>query len=124
MHYLGMAAMEIGPALRYDPLLFALSIVVAVLLGTLALWISFGLRHRTRMRGYKRRLWAGAVMGVAIAGMHYTAMEAARFIGQPDPDFMPGSNRHAALALTIALITVCLSCWPEASMPWLVTGRC
>lgn len=109
MHYLGMAAMEIGPALRYDPLLFFLSIVVAVLLGTLALWISFGLRNRTRMRGYKRRLIAGAVMGIAIAGMHYTAMEAARFIGQPDPDFMPGSNRHTALALTIALITVSLS---------------
>lgn len=109
MHYLGMAAMEIGPALRYDPLLFVLSIVVAVLLGTLALWISFGLRRRTSMRGYKRRLLAGAVMGLAIAGMHYTAMEAARFIGQPDPDFLPGSNRHTALALTIAFITVSLS---------------
>ncbi|WP_298452138.1 MHYT domain-containing protein [uncultured Marinobacter sp.] len=109
MHYLGMAAMEIGPALRYDPLLFVLSIVVAVLLGTLALWISFGLRRRTRMRGYKRRLLAGAVMGLAIAGMHYTAMEAARFIGQPDPGFLPGSNRHTALALTIAFITVSFS---------------
>ncbi|MHA7855162.1 MHYT domain-containing protein [Marinobacter shengliensis] len=109
MHYLGMAAMEIGPALRYDPTLFALSIVVAVLLGTLALWISFGLRQITRMRGYKRRLLAGTVMGLAIAGMHYTAMEAARFIGQPDPDFLPGSNRHTLLALTIAFITVGLS---------------
>ncbi|QFS88769.1 MULTISPECIES: MHYT domain-containing protein [unclassified Marinobacter] len=109
MHYLGMAAMEIGPALRYDPLLFALSIVVAVLLGTLALWISFGLRQRTRMRGFSRRLLAGTVMGLAIAGMHYTAMEAARFIGQPDPDFLPGSNQHTALALAIAFITVGLS---------------
>ncbi|MBK1873234.1 PAS domain S-box protein [Marinobacter sp. 1-3A] len=109
MHYLGMAAMEIGPGLRYDPFLFVLSIVVAVLLGTLALWISFGLRHRTTMRGYKRRLFAGIVMGLAIAGMHYTAMEAARFIGEPDPDFLPGSNRHTALALTIAFITVSLS---------------
>ena len=109
MHYLGMAAMEIGPALRYDPTLFALSIVVAVMLGTLALWISFGLRHRTRLRGYKRRLLAGTVMGLAIAGMHYTAMEAARFIGQPAPDFLPGSNSHTILALTIAFVTVTLS---------------
>ncbi|WP_100637922.1 MHYT domain-containing protein [Marinobacter salexigens] len=109
MHYLGMAAMEIGPALRYDPLLFVLSIAVAVLLGTLALWISFGLRRSTRVRGYKRRLLAGAVMGLAIASMHYTAMEAARFIGQPDPNFLPGSNRHTALALTIAFVTVSLS---------------
>ncbi|PSF05104.1 two-component system sensor histidine kinase/response regulator [Marinobacter fuscus] len=109
MHYLGMAAMEIGPTLRYDPLLFALSIVVAVLLGTLALWIKFGLLRRTRLRGYKRRLLAGSVMGLAIAGMHYTAIEAARFIGQPDPDFMPGSNRHTMLALTIAFVTITLS---------------
>ncbi|WP_226609918.1 MHYT domain-containing protein [Marinobacter nauticus] len=109
MHYLGMAAMEIGPALRYDPTLFALSIVVAVMLGTLALWISFGLRHITRLRGYKRRLLAGTVMGLAIAGMHYTAMEAARFIGQPAPDFLPGSNGHTVLALTIAFVTVTLS---------------
>jgi len=109
MHYLGMAAMEIGPALRYDPTLFTLSIFVAVLLGTLALWISFGLRQITRMRGYQRRLLAGTVMGLAIAGMHYTAMEAARFIGQPDPDFLAGSNRHTLLALTIAFITVSLS---------------
>ncbi len=64
------------------------------MLGTLALWISFGLRHRTRLRGYKRRLLAGTVMGgLAIAGMHYTAMEAARFIGQPaPPDFCPGAT--------------------------------
>ena len=86
MHYLGMAAMEIGPALRYDPGLFVVSIIVAVTLGTLALWVSFGLRHQRRLKGYKRRLLAGAIMGLAIAGMHYTAMEAARFIGTPEPD--------------------------------------
>ncbi|MEC7816119.1 MAG: MHYT domain-containing protein [Pseudomonadota bacterium] len=106
MHYLGMAAMEIGPSLRYDPALFALSIAVAVLLGTLALWISFGLRHYGKLRGAYRRLLAGVVMGLAIAGMHYTAMEAARFIGEPDPGFLPGSQRQTVLALGIALITL------------------
>ncbi|MDR9425933.1 MAG: MHYT domain-containing protein [Marinobacter sp.] len=109
MHYLGMAAMQIGPALRYDPGLFILSILVAMVMGTLALWISFGLRHQDRLRGYKRRLLAGTVMGLAIASMHYTGMEAARFIGEPDPDFTPGSNRHIFLALAIAFVTVSLS---------------
>ncbi|SDJ98077.1 MHYT domain-containing protein [Billgrantia gudaonensis] len=109
MHYLGMAAMEIGPALRYDPVLFVVSIVVAVVLGTLALWVSFGLRHQRGLRGYKQRLTAGAIMGLAIAGMHYTAMEAARFIGTPAPDFMPGSQRHTVLSLTIACITIAFS---------------
>lgn len=109
MHYLGMGAMQIGPALRYDPELFGLSILVAVVLGTLALWISFGLRRHRLFRGYQRRLLAGTVMGLAIAAMHYTGMEAARFIGDPDPNFMPGSNRHIILALAIAFVTVSLS---------------
>ena len=109
MHYLGMAAMQMGPTLRYDPILFAVSILVAVLLGTVALWISFGLRRRHLLTGYKRRLLAGTVMGLAIAAMHYTAMEAARFIGEPSPGFLPGSNRHLILALSIAFVTVSLS---------------
>lgn len=109
MHYLGMAAMEIGPSLRYDPVLFFLSIGVAVTLGTLALWISFGLQNRVHIRGYKRRFFAGAVMGLAIAGMHYTAMEAARFIDAPHPGAMPANNSHTTLAIMIAFITVSLS---------------
>ena len=37
MHYTGMAAMQMSAALRYDPWMFALSIVVAVGLAVLAL---------------------------------------------------------------------------------------
>lgn len=109
MHYLGMAAMELDPALRYDPVLFTLSLVVAVLLGTIALWISFGLQRQSTLNALQRRLLAGAVMGLAIGGMHYTAMEAARFIGEPGPAVTPGSNSHTALALTIAAVTVLFS---------------
>eukprot|EP00003_Mantamonas_plastica_P024180 TRINITY_DN446_c1_g1_i1.p1 TRINITY_DN446_c1_g1~~TRINITY_DN446_c1_g1_i1.p1 ORF type:complete len:938 (-),score=103.42 TRINITY_DN446_c1_g1_i1:2622-5435(-) len=108
MHYLGMAAMEIGPALRYDPLLFVVSLIVAVVLGTLALWINFGLRHKPWARGVKRRVLAGTIMGFAVAGMHYTAMEAARFIG--DPAHLPdtGTESHTTLAIAVALITFTL----------------
>ncbi|WP_430460645.1 MHYT domain-containing protein [Thalassolituus sp. LLYu03] len=108
MHYIGMAAMTLAPSLRYDPLFFALSIVVATVLATLALWISFGLRQHLKMRGNRIRLLAGAVMGLAIAGMHYTAMEAARFVGQADPDFIPGSDEHYLLSFSIALVTILL----------------
>jgi NO-binding membrane sensor protein with MHYT domain len=43
MHYAGMAGMRMGLELRYDHLMFGLSIVVAVVLATLALWVRFGL---------------------------------------------------------------------------------
>src|SRR5580704_13529136 len=73
MHYTGMAAMR-GPAeLSYDPVFVALSLVIAIGASTLALWLAF----RTTDLG--RKLVAGIVMGVAISGMHYTAMRAAIF---------------------------------------------
>jgi NO-binding membrane sensor protein with MHYT domain len=71
MHYTGMAAMQLNAQLRYDPLWFAASIVVAVLLAMLALWVRFGLEHRVSK--LTAVLLGGLVMGCAIAGMHYTS---------------------------------------------------
>ena len=100
MHYVGMAAMRLVPVLRYDPWFFALSIVVAVVLAVLALWIRFG------MSGRRFGLLAsGTVMGLAIAGMHYTGMAAARFYGDPaiqQPNFQPET---ATLAFGVTAIT-------------------
>ncbi|CUU20857.1 Signal transduction histidine kinase CheA EC 273 CDS [Bradyrhizobium sp.] len=71
MHYTGMAAMRGPVELSYDPLWFALSVIVAIGAATAALWLAFG----TRDPGQK--LAAAIVMGVAISGMHYTGMRAA-----------------------------------------------
>ena len=106
MHYAGMAAMRLGLELRYDPAMFALSIVVAVVLATLALWIRFGLRSlRARLDHNMRLLLSAIVMGCAIAGMHYTGMAAARFVGTPPPG-TPAASNSTFLALAISLITV------------------
>ena len=109
MHYIGMAAMTMGPLLRYDPALFAASLVVAVGLASLALWISFGLRSRLAVRGVRLRLIAALVMGSAIAGMHYTAMAAARFVGIPEAGAAAVRSDHFTLAMMIAFVTVSLS---------------
>jgi PAS domain S-box-containing protein len=105
MHYAGMAGMRMGLELRYDPMTFALSIVVAVVLATLALWVRFGLSNLSRLKEWQRLLLAGIVMGCAIAGMHYTGMEAARFIGHAtlSPQQAVGST---FLAVAISMITV------------------
>jgi len=42
MHYSGMAGMRMDAFLRYEPMLFLLSILVAVLLAVFALWVRFG----------------------------------------------------------------------------------
>jgi NO-binding membrane sensor protein with MHYT domain len=74
MHYSGMAAMHmVGMGTSYDPWLVGASIVIAITAATAAFWLAF----RTT------KLWerpaAAVLMGFAIAGMHYTAMAAARF---------------------------------------------
>ncbi len=109
MHYTGMAAMQMNLELRYDPAMFALSIVVAVVLATLAIWIRFGLRNlRGRLHRHLLGLISGSVMGCAIAGMHYTGMAAARFVGQLPAGAVP-EQRGTFLALAISLITVAIT---------------
>ena len=107
MHYTGMAAMEMTIALRYDPVWFGASIVVAVLLAMLALWIRFGLAGRIH------RHWAillgGVVMGCAIAGMHYTAMGAARFVGLGDGPCNSSIENAGWLALAVTVMALAIS---------------
>jgi PAS domain S-box-containing protein len=79
MHYLGMAGLHTPAILSWRPGLVAASIAIAVFAsGTalgLAAWFQSDESSTTRLR---RRL-AAVVLGSAIAGMHYTAMAAARF---------------------------------------------
>ncbi len=78
MHYTGMAAMRMMPGIQYTPFLVVLSVVIAVGASGAALWIAFLLRKgSSRVRLF--RAGAAVVMGIAIAGMHYTAMAAAHF---------------------------------------------
>jgi len=106
MHYGGMAALQMAPVLRYDPVWFAASLVVAVALAVLALWIRFELARRRWLSAGQAIALGGVVMGLAISGMHYTAMAAARFVGQDEPGFVADLGRNSSLALTIALITL------------------
>src|ERR1700681_2369715 len=73
MHYIGMPAMREHAELSYDFLFVALSLVIAIGASTAALWLAF----RTTDLGQK--LVAAVVMGVAISGMHYSAMRGTTF---------------------------------------------
>lgn len=108
MHYSGMAAMQMSVQLRYSPVMFALSIVVAVLLAILALWVRFGVsKLQLSLPSWGLNLIGGTVMGCAITGMHYTGMAAARFVAPAD--FIADnsqSGQSTLLALSIAFVTM------------------
>jgi NO-binding membrane sensor protein with MHYT domain len=76
MHYTGMAAIQIVPGITYDPLLVATSIAIAVTASFVALWLFFQLRRGESRLLRLARAGAAVIMGLAIAGMHYTAMAA------------------------------------------------
>jgi diguanylate cyclase (GGDEF)-like protein len=108
MHYTGMAAMEVKPAIRYDALLFSASVGIAIAAATVALWISFTLRSNATRRLYAR-LGSAVIMGAAIAGMHYTGMAAANFA--PDTICTSGNiANNSWMAATIAVITFLILC--------------
>ncbi|MEU7074771.1 MHYT domain-containing protein [Streptomyces narbonensis] len=70
MHYLGMAAMRMNGQIAYAPAVVVVSVVIAVIAATAALWAAVS------VRGFLASLGASVVMGVAVTGMHYTGMAA------------------------------------------------
>jgi diguanylate cyclase (GGDEF)-like protein/PAS domain S-box-containing protein len=77
MHYIGMAAIDIEPPLRYDATFFTLSLLVAIAASVSALWIGF--QHSSGESAHAhgwRKVGSAFIMGLAIAGMHYTGMSA------------------------------------------------
>ncbi|MGA4728401.1 MHYT domain-containing protein [Micromonospora taraxaci] len=70
MHYTGMAAMRLNGTLGYDTLRVALSVVIAVVAATVALWLAMTVRKGVAVFA------SALVMGVAVNGMHFTGMSA------------------------------------------------
>ena len=74
MHYLGMYGMRFGGVFVWNWALVALSVGIAIVAATAALWLAF------RASGFGMRLLAALVMGVAVCAMHYTGMAAADIV--------------------------------------------
>ncbi|PZP30167.1 MAG: bifunctional diguanylate cyclase/phosphodiesterase [Roseateles depolymerans] len=77
MHYIGMAALELSPPIRWRWPLVAVSVGIAVAASAAALTIFFWLRRLTADQARWAQWGAALVMGAAIVGMHYTGMAAA-----------------------------------------------
>jgi NO-binding membrane sensor protein with MHYT domain/two-component sensor histidine kinase len=105
MHYSGMAAITIVPMIEYAPWLVAASIGIAVTASFAALWLAFKLRSGRSRHIALARAGAAVVMGLAISGMHYTAMAAAKF-GIGSYCLGGAAFDNGWLALTIGLVAL------------------
>lgn len=78
MHYTGMAAIQIRPAITHYPASVIASVLIAVAGSFVALWLFFRLRTLDSRLLRLVRALSAVIMGCAIAGMHYTGMIAVR----------------------------------------------
>jgi NO-binding membrane sensor protein with MHYT domain len=104
MHYTGMAAYRMNGLIVYDAKLFALSLIIAILLAALALWIKFYFDSWQGKWKTTAPMLAALVMGGAVSGMHYTAMAAAYFVRNGDEVVSP-TLTPTFLASVVLMIT-------------------
>jgi len=100
MHYIGMAGMRLDAVVMYYFGPFALSVINAIVCSTAALWL---MSRRDDARG---KAVAAAVMGVAIAGMHYTGMWAAICVAMGGSKGLGVGLDPVLLAVAITMITL------------------
>jgi PAS domain S-box-containing protein len=115
LHYTAMASMRMGAMCHYSPALVTLSVVLAIALSLLSLWLTF--LFRVEASGQKlRKIGSAVLMGAAISVMHYTGMAAASYTRSNElPDLshavrisslgIAGIGIVSVMVLEIALLT-------------------
>jgi len=101
MHYIGMEAMRLPAMCRYSTGLVALSVIFAVLISLVALWLTFHWSHTSRLADWRKPASA-VLMGAAIPVMHYTGMAAVTFV----PMATSGSLTHAVAVSWLGTVVI------------------
>jgi diguanylate cyclase len=104
MHYIGMSALSASAYMIHDRIYVAASMAIAIAASGLALWLAAG-------RGGRPPLILSAIaFGIAVSGMHYTAMEGLTLL--PFPSIAAASAPALSsdlLAIVVAVVAFCLS---------------
>ncbi len=106
MHYTGMEAMRMEAVMRYETLVFSLSILVALLLATASLMVQSIPHPESAWGAGAARIVGAAMMGLTISAMHYTSMAAVTYYVTPATDLVldPGSITSFWLAALIVVV--------------------
>ncbi len=107
MHYLGMSAMRSAAEQYYEPRMFALSILVAVLSSIALLTLSRHLRQYNGMFHQMFRYAVSLLLGAGLLTMHLMGMKALRLVIPEGIELSgPTTENSQQLGLTIAAIAL------------------
>ncbi len=104
MHYIGMSALDASTYMIHDPVYVASSMAIAIAASGLALWLATGRGGRLPL------ILSAIVFGLAVSGMHYTAMTGVTLF-----PFATSSSGGAPalssdlLAIVVAIVAFCIS---------------
>jgi diguanylate cyclase len=103
MHYVGMSALDASTHMVHNPGYVAASMAIAIAASGLALWLATGRAGRVPL------ILSAAAFGMAISGMHYTAMTGVTLY-----PFVTGASAAPALstdllAIVVAVVAFCVS---------------
>jgi NO-binding membrane sensor protein with MHYT domain len=90
-----------GSTMSYNPTLVGVSIVIAIVAATVALWLAVNLKGSGIMFG------SAVVMAIAVCGMHYTGMAAMTMTHNQDADQTIIEN--SMTPMTMGLFIFCAS---------------
>lgn len=121
MHYVGMEAMIVDADMYYKPVLFAFSIIAAVVLAYFALYIQSRLMTTNRVSVLQSKAIVSVTLGLAVTFMHFTAMDATFF--QPNADTIIQQHSGAPLSLVVQLIAITTILFLFASISSIVDRR-
>lgn len=103
MHYVGMTALHASAHMTHAAAYVAASLIIAIAASELALWLATGQSGRPPM------ILSAVAFGVAVSGMHYTAMAGMTLF----PHSLPLSGAPALstdlLAIVVAIVAFCIS---------------
>jgi NO-binding membrane sensor protein with MHYT domain len=103
MHYIGMSALDASTFMVHDPVHVASSMAIAIAASGLALWLATGRGGRPPL------ILSAIVFGIAVSGMHYTAMTGVTLY--PYMTSSPGAPSLSTdlLAIIVAVVAFCIS---------------
>jgi NO-binding membrane sensor protein with MHYT domain len=103
MHYIGMTALHASAHMAHAAFFVAASIAIAIAASGLALWLAGGRGGRPPL------LLSATALGIAISGMHYTAMAGLTFFPHLDPSSGAPALSTDLLAIVVAIVAFVVS---------------